>query len=363
MFAIRLAPVVSLVAACLYSSCTTTNTAPRASTRPTYPKYAKPQPAAPKLPVAAQEPASTDVAVTVTEPEMQAFIAKHSADANSALSDQDYVLLQNVEDLPKPGSAAEAVVIIGTAKTLTSKAPAPAPQNYQEEVIEGGPANNTTSSEAGLPNAAVPSLQNLLTTRGINLSMAINANAAVKTPVVFELIQRALDVGNNTPDFVASVRAAMGGTPAPQGDTSTAVAPTTESSVPLTLSPADLRMGDAILMDAQKLASNKMFPEAIAKAQQIPAENAMHVIAQEKIKAFSNQAVQDLRQKAAQAFQSALPVADPKTRAVYLEQARTFLEQAINTYPTADQISTVKENLAVITRNLEQIGEDGGDQK
>lgn len=37
---------------------------------------------------------------------------------------------------------------------------------------------------------------------------------------------------------------------------------------------------------------------------------------------FSDLAVQDLRRKAAQAYQSALPMTDPKRRAEYLRQAK-----------------------------------------
>jgi hypothetical protein len=70
--------------------------------------------------------------------------------------------------------------------------------------------------------------------------------------------------------------------------------------------------------------------------------------------------VQDLRQKAAQAFQNAMPVADNRAKAVYLKQAKDLLEQALKDYPVADQLDTVRDNLAVITRDLSGIDREAG---
>ncbi|MCX6130965.1 MAG: hypothetical protein NTX25_18145, partial [Proteobacteria bacterium] len=80
--------------------------------------------------------------------------------------------------------------------------------------------------------------------------------------------------------------------------------------------------------------------------------------AKEKIKVYSNRAVQDLRQKAAQAFQNAMPVADDRAKLAYLKQAKDLLELALKEYPTADQLDTVRENLAVITRDLSGLERD-----
>ncbi len=80
--------------------------------------------------------------------------------------------------------------------------------------------------------------------------------------------------------------------------------------------------------------------------------------AREKIKIYSNRAVQDLRQKAAQAFQNAMPVADNRAKAAYLKQAKELLEQALKDYPVADQLDTVRDNLAVITRDLSGIDQE-----
>lgn len=118
---------------------------------------------------------------------------------------------------------------------------------------------------------------------------------------------------------------------------------------------ADLNRGDALLRQAQRFAERGDYKQAIQYASRIARKDPLYPAASEKIKAFSNQAVQDLRQKAAQAFQSALPVNDRETRVAYLEQARQYLVQALEEFPEADHLGTVRENLAVISQDLENL--------
>ncbi len=118
---------------------------------------------------------------------------------------------------------------------------------------------------------------------------------------------------------------------------------------------ADLLLGDSILLKAKKLAEKGSYKLAIRQANMVPQADPFFPEAQEKIKYFSNLAVQDLRQKAAKAFQSSLPVHDFKTKTAYLEAAKKYLEEALTDYPAADHLKTVQENLAVITRDLTNI--------
>jgi hypothetical protein len=120
----------------------------------------------------------------------------------------------------------------------------------------------------------------------------------------------------------------------------------------------DLKRSDMILMQAQKLADKGEFKQAIEQAGRIENQDPFFEQAREKIKVYSNRAVQDLRQQAAQAFQNAMPMSDPKAREAYLVQARQLLEKAIQEYPSADQLDRVRENLTVITQNLESLAKD-----
>lgn len=120
---------------------------------------------------------------------------------------------------------------------------------------------------------------------------------------------------------------------------------------------ADLLLGDSLLIKAKRLAERGNYKSAIGQAHKIPQKDPFFPEAQEKIKQFSNLAVQSLRQKAAQAFQSSLPAHDIKTKTAYLEEAKKYLEEALTDYPAADHLKTVQENLAVITRDLSNIQE------
>ena len=120
----------------------------------------------------------------------------------------------------------------------------------------------------------------------------------------------------------------------------------------------DLLLGDLILLQAQKLAEKGRYKSAIGRAAKVPNSDPFFPAAQEKVKYFSNQAVQELRQKAATAFQNSLPVADKSARMAYLEEAKKYLEEALSEFPEADHLSTVRENLAVITRDLTSIDKE-----
>ena len=124
------------------------------------------------------------------------------------------------------------------------------------------------------------------------------------------------------------------------------------------VSVADLRQGDSMLRQANQLAARGEYEGAIDLAARINTNDPYFAIAQEKIKEFSNMAVQTLRQKAAQAFQSSLPVSDRETKAAYLLEAQGYLKEAIDKYPKADQLNTVRENLEVISQDLEGLTED-----
>lgn len=122
--------------------------------------------------------------------------------------------------------------------------------------------------------------------------------------------------------------------------------------------PVEIGKEESALQEAQNLADAGKYQEAIAKASGVSSQSQAHGKAVERVRTFSNQAVQELRMKAAQAFQGSLPISDPKARTAYLERARKFLEEAIKAYPQADQLGTVKENLAVITRDIERLKDD-----
>ena len=117
----------------------------------------------------------------------------------------------------------------------------------------------------------------------------------------------------------------------------------------------DAQTGSDILAEAQRLSEGGKYKEAVAKIRMIAPQNSIYSSAQERLKLTCNAAVQELRQKAAQSFQDSLSANDARSKSLYLQKAKQYLEEALNTFPEATGLSTVQENLSVISRNLEQL--------
>lgn len=144
--------------------------------------------------------------------------------------------------------------------------------------------------------------------------------------------------------------AASATTPAPA---TTPVPPSPEGTPTAPASNLDLMGSDTLLVTAQKLADKRDYKAALEHVAKIKPEDPFHAQAQEKLKQYSNRAVKELRAKAAEAFSNATPLNDSAMKASYLRQAKLFLEQALNDYPAADGLDTVKENLEAVNRGLE----------
>ncbi len=118
---------------------------------------------------------------------------------------------------------------------------------------------------------------------------------------------------------------------------------------------SELKKSDTALMQAQRLADKGEYRQAIDQVEKVDRSDPFYDLAKEKIKSFSNLAVQDLRKKAAEAFQNAMPIQEPRAKLSYLYQAKDLLEKAIKDYPVADQLDRVRENLEVIKRDVENL--------
>ena len=118
------------------------------------------------------------------------------------------------------------------------------------------------------------------------------------------------------------------------------------------------RHGDHTLLEAESLATQGEYQNAIKKIATLDQRNPLFQIAQEKLVEISNKAVHDLRKRAALAFQKAGPITDRTTRAAYLNEAKTYLEQALTFYPQAENLHTVRSNLVIITRDLEKLRDE-----
>lgn len=213
----------------------------------------------------------------------------------------------------------------------------------------------------------------------LDLPKALSQNAYLQTPNTIKLVHELHQATQNSEGFNSMLTASlqeqaqkwpelqlqMAATPSPvppseQPDVSgeTGTSPDAKEAVSGPATATDLKRSDAILLQAQKAADKRDFKQAIELAARVESQDPLYEQAREKIRIFSNRAVQDLRQKAALAFQNALPMSDSRAKEAYLTQAKDLLEKALSDYPAADQLDTVRENLTVIKRDLDSIAKE-----
>lgn len=271
-------------------------------------------------------------------------------------SDRKYIL-EGLPQAPQVGTVAEAALAIGLVRSVLTPPPAPA----------GAAAGGAL---------AIPSLEQLCTDRQLNLATALTENPLLQRADLAAQVLKALQTGTPSPGFRESVLTALKKEVQAWSEVNLALvalepgALTDPLGAPLTPSNAgapaqvgafavEAKNFDTLLSEAQSLADRGDYQGAVKKASEIPEGHILKGKSQEKVKEYSNQAVQDLRRKAALAFQSALPVADMKTKSSYLKQAKSYLEDALKNYPDATQLPTVQDNLRVITADLEKLETNG----
>jgi tetratricopeptide (TPR) repeat protein len=303
------------------------------------------------------------------------------SDPTMQLMEEDIRAATALHPAPK-GSMEEAVLILAQLRLL--KIQTEQSTKFQSrDLYEQGDA----SQQAAAPNPNLPSMEKQFRDLDIDLVTSFNQNTHLKTLPTLALVKTLLEQTSNSPTFQSGMQtiidqeaqkwAALQKTakpeepPTPSPETAAPAPVDATASVPAApepslstapgdghTGPADLKRSDAILMQSQKLADKGEFKQAIDFAARIDTRDPFFDQAKEKIKIYSNRAVQDLRQKAAQAFQNAMPVADNRAKAAYLKQAKELLEQALKDYPVADQLDTVRDNLSVITRDLSGIDQE-----
>ncbi len=106
---------------------------------------------------------------------------------------------------------------------------------------------------------------------------------------------------------------------------------------------------------ARELSLVGNFKESAAMLARVPANSPEFPEAQSQLKTTSNTAAQELRRKAAAAYQNSLLVSDVETRKSYLTEAKKYLETALADFPAADLKSTVKDNLEKISLQLNEL--------
>ena len=111
--------------------------------------------------------------------------------------------------------------------------------------------------------------------------------------------------------------------------------------------------GEKLLEKAEELLGANRYHDALLLLKEVESQDEMYALAQRKLFEVTKKAVEDLRRKAALAYQNANHIdTDYKAREEYLLKAKSLLERAIEFYPDSDELDRVRMNLKVIEDNL-----------
>lgn len=108
---------------------------------------------------------------------------------------------------------------------------------------------------------------------------------------------------------------------------------------------------------AERLANKKLHADAIKLLDQISGQSPYAPTRDQLIVKYSNEAVKDLRRKAARAFQNSQPVTNVSVKLDYLREAEEYLIRAYEDFPKANQLDKVRENLSVIQERIANLEE------
>ena len=119
---------------------------------------------------------------------------------------------------------------------------------------------------------------------------------------------------------------------------------------------------ESLIAEAKVLYDKKMFAESLEILNSITSSSLLYPTAQDLIKKYSDDAVNDLRRLAAGSYQNYLRVNSRNKKLDYLIKAENNLLTALSTYPDSKWIAKVKNNLAIIQQRKEQLEKPDSDQ-
>jgi hypothetical protein len=289
----------------------------------------------------------------------------------SAFGEDDVYFLSTVPASPDAGSVSEAVITIGILRSVINPVGSVIKPTFAEEDLVNKDATQEPEAER-----TGPSVEKMFKEKNVDLADALAENPLLGTFSVASMVRQALSLGVDSPDYQAEIvnilkkttqkwadlNRSFGGetNPAPEAEATPEPKLMTDTYGNVYDANAPKNGDESTITDAQRLADAGRFQDAIKLASSVGSGHPSYPLAQEKIKDYSNKAVQNLRKKAAAAFQSAMPITDAKVRAQYLRQAKSFLEEALKNYPQATQLPTVRDNLRIISRDLEKLESEAG---
>jgi hypothetical protein len=300
-------------------------------------------------------PEATSVKLTPAE-EKDLVKLREWVQLKQPLTEADREMLRDPGPTPPPGSTKEALLAMGYVKVVLGR-PASGPslesygREYQVAIVDAFKSNAYLRGVEGAKMAAnalqkVPVSEDFY--RQMVAALKVQGSTWAQGEPAVETILPAAPVALGVP-FAPAPDLGGGSTSAssPAGTTLPVLGAGADGSRGMTTDQGKIEL-------AQQLADRGLFAEAVLQVQQVSDQSPLKLVAVQKVKEFSQNGIQDLRRKAASAFQNAGVAADDRSRVEYLKTARQYLEDALILFPEAPQASTVRENLKAITLQIKE---------
>ncbi len=321
--------------------------------------------------------------------EYNLFFARMAIPENE-FTERDRITFGSFPSSPSGGTVHEAALVVGILREVLTPVGGLTALQGKEMDTTSTPSTNSSNPNAVIatPESQVDQrrvLESRAREKGLDIVSALASNPYLKTEGIFAMAWDASRIEGNSQVFVQNLATViktetrlwldlakrMGIEPpmTPQSnsdmaatkpviETTTTPTPTpipTSESLAVPASEADNMEANKFMGKALEWAQKENYEKAIVEARKVAQGTEPFLSAQESIRTWANKAVQELRRQAANQFRSGTSTNDAAVKKSYLTKAKNNLEEAINKYPEASTLDTVKENLDIITQELGRI--------
>jgi hypothetical protein len=332
-----------------------------------------------------RQPIKKQLKPSSVDAEYNLFFSRMAIPEND-YTEKDRLTFNGFPSSPSGGTIHEAALVVGLLRdVLTPVGGLTALQG------KDGPTPPPPSINSSNPNAVIatsePSvdqrrvLESRSRERGLDIVSALASNPYLRTQGIFTMAWDASRIEGNSQVFVQNLAAVikaetrlwldlakrMGIEPSTVSSqpsenlysTVPAVEPSlpppqTTEALPGAASEAENIEANKSMSKALEWAQKENFEKAVLEARKVAQGTDQYQTAQDNIRTWSNRAVQELRRQAANQFRSGTSTNDAAAKKSYLLKAKNNLEEAISKYPEASTLDTVKENLEIISKELER---------
>jgi hypothetical protein len=342
---------------------------------------------------AASRPSSRKIPKALSaDAEYNLFFARMAIPEND-YTERDRVTFNSFPPSASGGTIHEAALVVGLLREVLTPVGGQATARFKDTETSTHSSTNTSNPNAVIattesqPESHIDQrrvLESRAREKGLDLVSALASNPYLRNQGIFTMAWDASRIEGNGQVFIQNLAAViktetrlwldlakrMGIEPVVTSQTASAsvamkpvsedesanATPPTPMSESLAIPATEAENAEATksMGKAMEWAQKEDYEKAIMEARKVTQGTNQYPNAQENIKSWANKAVQELRRQAANQFRSGTSTNDASAKKSYLTKAKNNLQDAITKYPEASTLDTVKENLEIISKELER---------